>query len=183
LAESQSDGVEAGELVIIVRSVQGYIGLIAPGAVDLAETRGAGLQREQADDIAGIEWKLFDAVSIERIAQRRIGGLQRFLAGGHGDCLSYFADFEPYRNLGCDIHRCDHSLDGQFLETRSFGFQAIVCRRQTGKGEFAGRIRSLASRHFVVVVGESNPSIWDSLRLRVERSSANTAGSSLSRGS
>src|SRR5205807_2034375 len=67
-AQRQRDRVQSAQLIIIVRAVEGDIGLVATRPVDFAKACDPGLEREQTDYVAGVQRKLLDASAFERIS-------------------------------------------------------------------------------------------------------------------
>src|SRR5262249_59905718 len=81
-------GDQAGVLVVVdVGAVQGDVVLIAPGTQNFTAGGYSGLQAQQFDDVARLQWELADLCFAERIAHARIGRVD--LRGLGGDVHNF----------------------------------------------------------------------------------------------
>src|SRR5262249_15991846 len=116
----------------------GDVGLVAAPAGDLAVARDAGLQREQADDVARVERQLDDALILEGVPQTGVGRIDRRFVGG-GDCQSLRdrADLELDVDLSWSVYQGHDIGDRYFFKVEGLDVHTIRAGRERGKRVYA----------------------------------------------
>jgi hypothetical protein len=165
--------VEAALLLVHVHAVERDVGLVGARAADVAVARHAGLEREQADDVARVQGELHDAARLEGGADGGVGRVERRLdAAGDGDGLGREASFERHVHLDGRVNERLDFGDRRLLEARRLDLDAVGARRDGGEGVAAFVVGRLRPREVPARVGERHGGARDDVALLVAHRAA-----------